>query len=521
MENITLKNFIDYIATMIELVRADEHQLNYLEFSQLEDLVVENIPKFGDQISKSSIKKLVAAFKKNVPDFNISFTYYDRGIQPADKILSIIIYLKLINKIKLSIEDDRFGEAIVLCLKYPELSSTSKRINHLISTIRNYQDFYQEPLNYLESYDHETLTLPFYKLMFDLEHEYGYINRVYNGLMPSPRRPRPYTEKVYHICRLGECRHSDEAYNVKKLFPYALANKYKVQINSTTNYKNIEKLDTTFTRENIKEIVGSCFFHEKGCVRLDLMAKPNFLKEVLEQAEHMNETFLDKRLSFTKYMIGECEWWAWESNMNKYISPLKMIINHDLKVQSGVLNIHEKNIAFLLRLGLMPLNDDEFNIIVESGQQTTYQKTAVFDGLLKNHKRSSEKKLKETYKNVLLKSTKMRTWLKERIFHLGPSVPDNGYDKAISNFFLFKCFDTPDEKINFMLACIFSDIRYSKDFQGTILRECFGINVEYIEKNKQDFLKIPQKQRKQIYSVLAKKEKNIFKKVALKNCLAA
>ena len=34
---------------MIELVRADEHQLNYIEFSQLEDLVVENIPKFGDQ----------------------------------------------------------------------------------------------------------------------------------------------------------------------------------------------------------------------------------------------------------------------------------------------------------------------------------------------------------------------------------------------------------------------------------------------------------------------------------------
>ena len=56
----------------------------------------------------------------------------------------------------------------------------------------------------------------------------------------------------------------------------------------------------------------------------------------------MNETFLDKRLSFTKYMIGECEWWACESNMNKYITPLKMIINHDLKVQSGVLNIHEK-----------------------------------------------------------------------------------------------------------------------------------------------------------------------------------
>ena len=71
-----------------------------------------------------------------------------------------------------------------------------------------------------------------------------------------------------------------------------------------------------------------------------------------------------------------------------------------------------------------------------------------------------------------------------------------------------------------MLASTFLDTEYCKDFQGTILRECLGIDVEYIEKNKQDFLKIPQKQRKQIYSVLAKKEKNIFNKVALKDCLA-
>ena len=76
----------------------------------------------------------------------------------------------------------------------------------------------------------------------------------------------------------------------------------------------------------------------------------------------------------------------------------------------------------------------------------------------------------------------MRIWLKERIFHLWPSVPEYDYEKEISNFFLFKCFDTPDEKINFMLASILSDTEYSKDFQGTILRECLGIDVEYIEK---------------------------------------
>ena len=520
MAHTTSKNFIDYIASMIELVRTDEHQFNYLEFFKFEDLVIKNIPEFGDQISKSSINKLLSLFKKNVPGFHISFTNYDNNIQPADKIFGIIIYLKLINKIRLCAQDDQFGEAIMYCLKYPELSSTSKRINHLINTVRNYQDFYKEPLNYLESYDHETLTLPLYKLMFDLEHEYGYLGRVYNGRMPSPRCPKPYIENVYHSCRLGECRYPDQELNIKKLFPYLLANKYKVRLNSQTNYKNIEKIGITFARQHIKEIVRSCFFHDEGCVRLELTAYSNLLKDILEEAEHMNETFLDKRLSFSGYMIGECAWWASEYNMNKYITPLKMIINHDLKIQKGVLNIHQRNIALLLRSGLMPSNDDEFNIIVESGKQTTYSLTGVFDGLFKEHKPSSEKKLKQTYKNVLSKSEKMRIWLKERVFFLDPLERDKFYDTDISNFFLFKCFDSPDEKINYMLAHIITKPRLSKAYQGTVLRECLGIDVEYIEKNKQDFLKIPQKQRKQIYSALVIKEKNIFNKVALKDCLA-
>lgn len=506
---------------MIELVRADEHQLNYLEFFKFEDLVIKNIPEFGDQISKSSINKLLSLFKKNVPDFHISFTNYDNNIQPADKIFGIIIYLKLINKIQLCAQDNQFGEAIMYCLKYPELSSTSKRINHLINTVRNYQDFYKEPLNSLESYDHETLTLPLYKLMFDLEHEYGYLERVYDGRMPSPRCPRPYIENVYHSCRLGECRHRDEKIPKKKLFTYLLANKYKVQINSRTNYKNIKKIGITFARQHIKQIVRSCFFHDKGCVRLELMAYSDLLKDILEEAENMNETFLDKRLSISEKMIGEGQWWARDINKNKYISSLKMIINHDLKIHKGVLNIHQRNIALLLRLGLMPSNDDEFNIIVEGGKQTTYSLTSVFEGLLQYHKPSSEKKLKETYKNVVSKSEKMRIWLKERVFLLDPEEKDKFYSSDISNFFLFKCFDSPDEKINYILAHIITKPYLSKAYHGTVLRECLGIDVEYIEKNKQDFLKIPQKQRKQIYSVLVIKEKNIFNKVVLKDYLAA
>ena len=117
MAHTTSKNFIDYIASMIELVRTDEHQFNYLEFFKFEDLVIKNIPEFGDQISKSSINKLLSLFKKNVPGFHISFTNYDNNIQPADKIFGIIIYLKLINKFD-CVQDDQFGEAIVL-FKYP------------------------------------------------------------------------------------------------------------------------------------------------------------------------------------------------------------------------------------------------------------------------------------------------------------------------------------------------------------------------------------------------------------------
>ena len=244
-----------------------------------------------------------------------------------------------------------------------------------------------------------------------------------------------------------------------------------------------------------------------------MMVHSNNIKNATEVAENMNETFLDKRLSVHDETIGEHTYWAEKINHNQYLNAFTEMIKHDLKIRNGVLNINIHNIPCLLRLGLMPNNEEAFNII-GSDTASKYELTRFFDGMLRDNTTVSAKRLKKNFKNIL-KSKKIKALLKKIVYQ---EMPNKGDYANISNFFIFACLDNPKDKINFIVSKVLNDSYCNKT---QIIKGCFGIDVEYIEKNKQDFLKIPQKQRKQIYSALAKKEKNIFKKVALKNCLAA
>ena len=179
MKKITLKTFTDSIYRLIELAGTKEHKLDHAEFLKLQDLVIKNISNFGNKISKSRINTFKSLFMKTCPFFRSSrYRYrfrYGQKFDAQGKVLSIIIYLKLINKIKLCSREDEFAESIVLCIEHPDFSSTTEQTDYLIKTVKNYAGFYKEPLNLKDTYNCKSLSLPLYKLMFDLENSMAII----------------------------------------------------------------------------------------------------------------------------------------------------------------------------------------------------------------------------------------------------------------------------------------------------------------------------------------------------------
>ena len=235
---------------------------------------------------------------------------------------------------------------------------------------------------------------------------------------------------------------------------YALDREYIVKLNDQDTA--IKQIKIDISKKYFKKIIRNCFLQDRGSIRLEMISNSDNLKSALEVAENMNETFLDKRLSNYNYLVGNSRYWADPNHEMDYTNAVVEMISHDLKVQNGVLNINIHNIPCLLRLGLMPHDDDAFNIT--GSDAAMFELANFFDGMIRSHNSSSQKRLRKNYKNVL-KSKKMKALLKKIIFQEEPRKADGGFN-IISNFFIFSCLDNPTDKINYILSKLINNLTF-------------------------------------------------------------
>ena len=505
MAEIKIAEFKKNIQQMIEYIDPSLQYGNYLKFLDLEKSIYNNITKLSDQVTKKDIDHFQKLQHGKIKLFSNQFRYENTIIK---KTTNLLISLKIIKKIKL-LEWDKTRqtwaerEGIISLLSTDRNLLNKQYADFMIKKIKSYMAHFNEPLSEHEYYDHSPLTLNFLKLFFDLENKYGYENSF--GFEDI--------SKTKYACRLHHLNKQDKYHSA--LLKYAVEKGYPFKINSPhINYQQVDEIPAWCYQDKryVERFIELSVFHEDGCIRLELLTKPLFLKALIKVASQKKQTLLDKQFAIKDSVIGSCDYWKHkdQSLINKLPNIFSVLYEHDKKINNGKINISEDHLLFFINMGCVK---DWLSVNLIKGKDFYNARRLGIDLCIKSSnyeedgltKREISKRLRAAFKNKKLKK------------HFINVIANHYYEN--DSVFLLSFIENIETKIFIICEKIIPETFMRSDVNKTnLIKNILGFEVPYLKKHKKALRSINSRDRKKVLDFLLASEKNIFNKAIITDC---